>query len=99
MKRPSPARVRRAGPELGAQLTAWRKLLGLTAEDAAARAGVSRSTVQRLEHGELGVSVEALLNVLRVYGRLEALINALDPYETDLGRARADQLLPRRVRS
>jgi hypothetical protein len=29
---------------------------------------------------------------------LDQAVGALDPYETDLGRARADQRLPQRVR-
>lgn len=39
-----------------------------------------------------------LLGVLRALGQLDALGKALDPYETDFGRARADQALPQRVR-
>jgi hypothetical protein len=33
-----------------------------------------------------------------VLGVLDLLVPALDPYETELGRARADQALPQRVR-
>jgi len=33
-----------------------------------------------------------------VLGQLDRLVEALDPYGTDLGRARADQVLPTRVR-
>jgi hypothetical protein len=29
---------------------------------------------------------------------LDAIVTATDPYETDLGRARADERLPKRVR-
>ena len=42
--------------------------------------------------------LETYLNVLRALGRLDDAVTALDPYETDLGRARADQVLPKRVR-
>ncbi len=41
---------------------------------------------------------EVFLNVTRVLGVLDRVVTALDPYETDLGRARADQRLPERVR-
>jgi len=44
------------------------------------------------------VSIENLLRVLRALGILDTLPRALDPYETDLGRLRADEQLPRRVR-
>lgn len=98
MKRRTPSRTVRAARDIGAHLRVWRKLLGLTAEDVAERAGVARSTYRRLESGELGVSMETYLNVLRVFGQLDQAVGAIDPYETDLGRARADQQLPERVR-
>lgn len=98
MKRPTPARTKRAATELGAHLSAWRKLLGLTAEQVAERAGITRTTLRRLEQGEPSVSWETFLNVTRVLGQLDRVVQSLDPFETDLGRARADQQLPRRVR-
>jgi hypothetical protein len=36
--------------------------------------------------------------VLRALGLLEKVATATDPYESDLGRARADQILPKRIR-
>jgi transcriptional regulator with XRE-family HTH domain len=73
-------------------------LRGLTQAQLADRASVSRSTLARLEGGDGGVSVENLLRVLRALGVLDSLPKALDPYETDVGRLRADEQLPRRVR-
>ncbi|MBI4940188.1 MAG: helix-turn-helix transcriptional regulator [Actinobacteria bacterium] len=95
--RPTPVRTARAGVEIGQHLTAWRKLLGLTAEQVSERAGVSRNALRRLENGELG-GMDTFLNVVRALGQLDRLVTSLDPYETDLGRARADQALPQRVR-
>jgi transcriptional regulator with XRE-family HTH domain len=86
--------MRRTAESLGG----WRRLRGLTQAQLADRAGVSESTVYRLERGDGGVSVENLLRVLRALGLLDALPRALDPYESDLGRLRADEQLPRRVR-
>lgn len=97
-KRPTPARTRRAAVRIGEQLTAWRKLQGLTAEQVAERADISRLTLRRLESGEVSVGLDVLLNVARVLGTLDRLVDALDPYETDLGRARANKALPKRVR-
>lgn len=97
-QRPASARTRRAGAQIGEHLTTWRKLQGLTAQQVAERAGIARSTLSRLEHGQTGVSLETLLDVLRALGQVERVLNALDPYETDLGRARADMTLPARVR-
>ena len=93
-----PVRTRLAAQRIGAHLTAWRKLQSLTAEQVADRAGISRTTLRHLERGETTVGLEAFLNVARVLGTLDRLVDALDPYETDLGRARADQALPKRVR-
>jgi transcriptional regulator with XRE-family HTH domain len=90
--------VRRALRELTAGVVGWRKLRGLTQAQLADRAGVSRGTVVRLEHGDGGVSVENLARVLRALGVLGELTRALDPYQTDVGRLRADEQLPRRVR-
>lgn len=91
-------RVRRAGADIGAQLTAWRKIQNLTAQQVAERANISRDTLRRLEHGEVGVSLESVLSVARALGALDRLVDALDPYQTDLGRARAATALPKRVR-
>ena len=94
----TPPRVRRAGADIGSQLTAWRKIQNLTAQQVAERANVSRDTLRRLEHGEVGVSLETVLGVARALGALDRLVDALDPYQTDLGRARAATGLPKRVR-
>ncbi len=94
----TPVAVARALDGLGRDLTTWRKLRHLTAEQVADRAGVSRSTVLRLEGGQ-GASVENLLRVARALGVLELLTKALDPYATDVGRLRAEETLPTRVRA
>jgi transcriptional regulator with XRE-family HTH domain len=83
---------------MGEHFAAWRKLLGLTEEQLADRAGVSRGTVRRLEHGSGGVSLENVLRVARALGVLDQLVHSIDPYSTDLGRLRAEETLPQRVR-
>lgn len=93
-----PPSIRRALGDVGDAIAGWRKLRGLTQAQLADRAGVDRKTVMRLEQGNGGVSTENLLRVLRALGILDALPRALDPYESDLGRLRADEQLPRRVR-
>lgn len=98
VSRRTTAVTRRAAAELGANLAATRKLLDLTAQQVAERANISRSTLQRLEAGEPGVRMDVVLEVVRVLGGLERLLTATDPYETDLGRARANQILPQRIR-
>lgn len=79
-------------------MVTWRRLFGLTAETVYQRAGIPAPTLRKLEHGDPTVTLETYLNVLRALGQLDRAVTALDPYETELGRARADQALPKRVR-
>lgn len=98
MVRPTSPKIFRAAEDIGEQLVVWRKLLGLTASDVAERAGVSRGTVSKVENGDPGVSYGAFLKVVRAVGILNDVVDATDPYNTDLGRARANETLPKRVR-
>lgn len=98
MIRPDPPAVARAAADIGEQFAAWRKLLGLTSLQVAERAGIGRSTQIKIEAGDPSVNFGAVLRVARALGFLDALVSATDPYETDLGRARADEVLPKRVR-
>lgn len=98
MKRDLPAQTRIAARDIGEHLSTWRRLMGVTSAEAADRAGVSRDTLSRLENGDASVSLGTFLNALRAYGLVGPVVDATDPYQTDLGRARADQLLPQRVR-
>ncbi|WNM23515.1 helix-turn-helix domain-containing protein [Demequina capsici] len=93
----APLPVRRALTQMGEDLATWRRLRHLTVAEVADRAGIGTSTVIRLEHGE-GASLANTLAVARALGVLDLIARSLDPYETDLGRARADETLPRRVR-
>lgn len=98
MKRPTPVAVRIAAKNIGESIATWRKLYGITSQELADRAAVSRSTLSRLENGDPSVSFETFLRVCRVVSVLDRISEAVDPYETDLGRIRADQSLPQRVR-
>jgi hypothetical protein len=64
----------------------------------AERADVSVPTVRAIETGA-AVSTENLARVLRVLGVLDSVVAAADPLSTDVGRLRADERLPQRVRS
>jgi hypothetical protein len=59
---------------------------------------VTRQTIARLERGDGAVSSEILLRVLSALGILSNITQALDPYESDVGRLRSDENLPQRVR-
>ena len=94
---PTPAAVSRALKLTGEHLTTWRKLRRLTAAQVADRAGVSVNTVLRVESGA-GATLENVLRITRALGVMDAWTTALDPYEHDVGRLRADENLPERVR-
>jgi transcriptional regulator with XRE-family HTH domain len=93
----TPAAVSRSMRKLGENLNTWRKLRQLTVSEVADRAGVGKTTVLRLEAGG-GSTLENLLRVARALGVLDSLTGAIDPYDTDVGRLRADEALPERVR-
>lgn len=97
-KPPPPLPVRRALRDFGSHLQAWRKLRGLTQGQLAERVGVTRRTIARMERGDGEVRTEILLRIAHALGILDRLPRALDPYETDVGRLRADEQLPKRVR-
>jgi hypothetical protein len=37
--------------------------------------------------------------VLRIIGIMDTVVKAADPHETDVGRLRMDEILPKRVRN
>jgi len=94
----TPLAVARALRSMGEHFSTWRKLQGLTEAQLADRAGVSRGTIRRLEGASGGVSLENVLRIARALGVLDELTRSVDPFETDLGRLRAEETLPRRVR-
>jgi transcriptional regulator with XRE-family HTH domain len=95
----TPLAVTRALRLMGTHVSNWRKLQRLTAAQVAERAGISRDTLRAIEQGKGTASTENLFRVLRILGILDDVVAAADPYRTDVGRLRADEILPRRVRS
>ena len=93
----TPIAVANGQRRIGEDLATWRRLRRLTAAQVADRAGISRYTVMRLEKGE-GATMENLLRVARALGVLDQLVEAVDPYQTDVGRLRSEEALPERVR-
>ncbi len=92
-----PRPVARALRQIGQDLRTWRVLQRLTAEQVADRAGVDRKTVLNLENGKRA-TLENTLRVARALGLLDQFVASLDPYESDVGRLRADEALPARVK-
>src|ERR1035438_8084824 len=93
-----PLAVARALRVLGTHVADWRKLQRLPTAQVAERAGISRDTLRAIEQGKGTASTENLFRVLRILGTLDGVVAAADPYQTDVGRLRADEILPKRVR-
>lgn len=94
----TPTAVTRNLRTLGEHASIQRKLLSLTVNDVAQRAGVSATTVVNLEHGK-PVRTNSLFAVLGILQLAKPAIDATDPYHTDLGALRAAEQLPKRVRN
>ena len=82
----------RTSEEIGARLRQWRLILGLSQELVAQRSGVGRGSIARLEAGDESVSMSTFLAVAGVLGLIDRLTDAVEPLNTELGRARADRL-------
>lgn len=90
--------VNEAFTEIGEHLKTWRKIYTLKAVQVAERAGISPGTLHKIENGDPTISTTAFLEVARSLGLLDALTASIDPLNSDLGRARAIDKLPRRIR-
>lgn len=63
------------------------------------RAGISPSTVARLEKGDPGVEIGTLADILVVLGLIDRLTDLIDIRKDDLGLALTAKRQPRRGRS
>jgi predicted transcriptional regulator len=93
----TPIPVTRALRDLGTHLETWRKLQRLSTGTVAERAGISRDTLRAIETGKGTTSLENVLRVMRVLGVMESAVKAVDPYITDVGKLRIDEILPQRI--
>ena len=94
----TPTAVRHGLRELGTHLLTHRKLQRLTTAQVAERANISRDTLRSIEKGTGTASIENVMRVCRALGTLDVLYASIDPYLTDVGRMRMDEILPVRVR-
>lgn len=90
-------RHRRAAEGMGHRLRLARLRRRMRAEELAQRAGVSRMTVYKLEHGDLSVGLGVLVRVLGVLG-LDGDLDLI-ARDDELGRRLQDAALPRPSRS
>ncbi|NLE97681.1 MAG: helix-turn-helix domain-containing protein [Propionibacterium sp.] len=84
--------------EFGEHVRGWRMVLGLTAQQVAERAGITRDTLRKIETGNSGVSFHNVAQALRAIGQLDQVVASIDPLNTDIGRLRADKLTKKRAR-
>lgn len=89
--------VERGISKLGADLSHARRARKISTTDMAARMGVSRSTLHRLEAGDPGVSLNTLAMALSVLGLFDRLVDLVDPASDDLGLSLGRKTLPKRV--
>lgn len=90
--------VTRRLDEMGGSIRRWRLMQALKAQELAERAGISRSTLQKIERGDPGVSIGAVLSVMQALGQLDHVVGSFDPLSTDVGRLRSTEALPERIR-
>ena len=93
----TPIPLSRAMRTIAANLDLARRQQRITLELLAERANLSVPTVRRLLNEGAG-TFENFLRVARILGLLQGVENATDPLNTPIGRARAEQDVPKRVR-
>lgn len=91
-------RIERQLTEFGEDIRGWRMVLGLTAQQVAERAGITRSTLHKIEKGDPGVRFGSVAQVLRALGVLDQVVDTVDPLNSDIGRLRAGYLTKKRAR-
>ncbi|MGL5828111.1 MAG: helix-turn-helix domain-containing protein [Angustibacter sp.] len=91
-------RIDRQLTEFGEHIRGWRMVLGLTAQQVAERADITRDTLRKIETGNPTVSFRNVTQVLRALGVLDQAVAAIDPLSSDIGRLRAGHLKKRRAR-
>ena len=93
----TPIPASRAMRTIAANLSLARRQQRITLELLAERANLSVPTVRRLLNEGAG-TFENFLRVARILGLLQGVEDATDPLNTPIGRARAEQDVPKRVR-
>lgn len=93
----TPIPVSRAMRTIAANLDLARRQQRITLDLLAERANLSVPTVRRLLNEGAG-TFENFLRVTRILGLLQGVEDATDPLNTPIGRVRAEQDVPKRVR-
>jgi len=93
----TPIPVKRALKKLGRDLADARKRRRIPMQLAADRAGISRTTLYKIEKGNEGASIEAYARVLFVMGMIERFGDLADVKFDQMGLALEGEHLPKRI--
>lgn len=91
--------IARGIARLGQDISRARRARRISTTDMAARMGVGRSTLHRLEQGDPGVSLNTLAMALSVLGLFDRLAGLVDPASDEFGLMLAEKTLPKRITS
>jgi transcriptional regulator with XRE-family HTH domain len=93
-----PIPVGRALRKLGHDIRDARRRRRIPVAIMAERASISRTTLNKVEKGEPGVSMGTYATVLFVLGMAERLADLADPRHDSVGLALEEEHLPQRIR-
>lgn len=79
--------------EFGAHIRRWRKVNNVTASEVAERAAITRETLRNIENGTGSPRLDSLFGVLIVLGIVTDVVDAANPYNSDVARSRIDEIL------
>ena len=93
-----PIPVRRSIHKLGNDIQSARRRRRIATQLMAERAGISRTTLHKIEKGETGVSLGHYAGVLFVLGMIDRLSDLADVTYDTLGLDLEEEHLPKRIR-
>ena len=93
-----PIPVRRAIRKLGRDIRDARLRRRIPTNILAERASISRTTLYKVENGDVNVSIGTYSTILFVLGMIDRVSNIADPGSDALGRQLDEERLPKRIR-
>lgn len=95
---PVPIPVRRAIRKLGQDIRDARLRRRIPTQILAERASISRTTLYKVENGDVNVSMGIYATILFVLGLIDRVSELADAREDTLGRQLEEERLPKRIR-
>ncbi|TFC96021.1 MULTISPECIES: helix-turn-helix transcriptional regulator [Cryobacterium] len=86
-------RQQRMLKDFGAHLKRWRTVNNMAASDVADRASVTRETLRNVESGTGTARMDSLFAILAALGILDEVVEAANPYNSEVARVRIDEIL------